>query len=223
MYILYHHPICPFSRKIRMFLAAKEINFELVVEDVSKKRKEFLLLNPRGEIPVLQVENLPISDSSVIIEYLEEKHPGEKNIIGSNAEERAEARRLQAWFDDRFYNEVTRPILFERYFSRFLEKNHAPDSEILRTARKNLSSHFNYIQSLLEQKKYLSSEKITIADIAAAAQISTLDYFGDINWLHHSVVKDWYSLVKSHKFFSEILKDRISGINPAECYANLDF
>ncbi len=223
MYILYHHPICPFSRKIRMHLAAKEINFELVLEDASKKRKEFIALNPRAEVPVLLDNKLPISDSSVIVEFLEEKYPDSKNIIGSTIEEKAEARRLQAWFDDRFYDEVTRPILFERYFSRFLVQNHAPDSDILRAARRNLSTHFNYIQSLLEQKKYLAGEKVTIADIAAAAQISTLDYFGDINWLHFATVKEWYSLVKSHKFFSEILKDRVSGISPAECYSNLDF
>ncbi len=223
MYILYHHTICPFSRKIRMQLAAKEINFDLVLEDVSKKRKEFAKLNPRCEVPVLLDGNSAISDSSVIVEFIEEKNIDDKNIIGSNIEEKAEARRLQSWFDDLFYKEVTKPILFERYFSRFLEKSHAPDSDVLRAARKNLSIHFNYIQSLLEQKKYLASEKITIADIAAAAQISCLDYFGDINWLHYATVKEWYSLVKSHKFFSEILKDRLSGIAPAECYSNLDF
>lgn len=223
MYILYHHPICPFSRKIRMHLAAKEINFDLVLEDIFKKRKEFASLNPRLEVPVLLDGKFTISDSSVIAEYIEEKNITEKNIIGSSIEEKAEARRLQAWFDDLFHREVTQPILFERYFSRFLEKNHAPDSDVLRAARKNLSTHFNYIQSLLEQKKYLAGEKITIADMAAAAQISCLDYFGDINWLHYATVKEWYSLVKSHKFFSEILKDRLSGISPAECYSNLDF
>lgn len=223
MYSLYHHPICPFSRKIRMHLSAKEIEFELIAEDLSKKRKEFIALNPRAEVPVLCHNNQAIYDSSVIVEYIEEQNINSRNLIGENAKERVEARKLQAWFDDKFYDEVTQPILFERYFSRFLVKNHAPDSDILRIARKNIATHFNYIESLLEQKKYLAAEKITIADIAAAAQISTLDYFGDINWLHYKTVKDWYSLVKSHKFFSEILKDRLSAIAPVEWYANLDF
>ncbi len=80
-----------------------------------------------------------------------------------------------------------------------------------------------YIEYLLESRKYLAFEQISVADFAAASQISVLDYFGDINWSYYSAVKDWYSLIKSHKVFQEILKDRIPNIIPPEYYNNLDF
>ncbi len=225
MYKLYHHPLCPFSRKVRIYLAAKEVLFELVVENFWERRKEFIALNAAATVPVMFDNNnaVAISYSSVIVEYIEEKHQEIRNFIGKNIEEKAEARRLSIWFDEKFYHEVSRYIINERYLKRFLPGSHAPDSDILRAARRNLNVHLNYIEYLLESRKYLAGDYISIADFSAAAQISVLDYFGDINWQHYQTVKDWYGLIKSHKAFHDILKDRIANINPPEWYSNIDF
>lgn len=222
---LYHHPLCPLSRKVRIHLAAKGINFTLINENFWQRRKEFIAINAAGTIPVLFDNSTAITvcGSSVIVEYIEEKNNDGKNFIGDSAEIKAESRRIQNWFDEKFYNEVSRLILHERYFKRYISGSHAPNSDTLRAARHNLNVHLNYIEYLLENKKYLAQDQISIADFAAAAQISVLDYFGDINWQHHAIVKDWYGLIKSHKIFSDILKDRIANINPPEWYSNLDF
>ncbi len=222
---LYHHPLCPLSRKVRIHLAAKEIDFILVSENFWQRRKEFIAMNAAGTIPILFDDSTAttVCGSSVIVEYIEEKNNDGKNFIGDTPEIKAESRRIQNWFDEKFYNEVSKIILHERYFKRFTPGAHAPDSEILRVARLNLNMHLSYIEYLLENKKYLAQDQISIADFAAAAQISSLDYFGDINWQHHASVKDWYGLIKSHKIFSDILKDRITNINPPEWYSNLDF
>lgn len=225
MYRLYHHPICPFSRKVRVHLAAKEIGFELIQENFWERRKEFIAMNPAGTLPVLfdNSNAAVVVNSSVIIEYIEEKHHESKSLLGDSLQKRAEVRRLQHWFDDKFYNEVTKYVLNERYFNRFLPGVHSPDSEILRVARRNLNIHLSYIEYLLESRKYLGGDHISVADFAAACQISSLDYFGDINWHHYLPAKDWYSLIKSHKIFGEILKDRIPNVTPPEYYAKLDF
>jgi glutathione S-transferase len=225
MYRLYHHPICPFSRKVRIHMAAKEIGVELVVENFWERRKEFIAMNSAANVPVLfdHSNSLIISESSVIIEYIEEKHSEIKNFIGENIVKKAEARKIQNWFDLKFFNEVTKYILNEKFFNRYLPSAKAPDSEVLRIARKNLNIHLSYIEYLLESRKYLAGEQISIADFSAAAQISSLDYFGDINWNHYLSVKDWYSMVKSYKFFAEILKDRLPNINPPQHYSKLDF
>ncbi len=225
MYRLYHHPICPFSRKIRVYLLAKEIGFDLVQENFWERRKEFIAMNPAGTVPVLfdNGNAAVITNSSVIIEYIEEKHAETKGFLGESVVERAETRRLQYWFDEKFYHEVSKYVLNERYFNRYLPSAISPDSEVLRVARRNLNIHLSYVEYLLETRKYLAGDHISVADFAAACQISVLDYFGDINWNHYLPAKDWYSLIKSHKIFGEILKDRIPNIAPPEWYSKLDF
>jgi glutathione S-transferase len=225
MYRLYYHPLCPFSRKVRVHLTAKEIDFELIQENFWERRKEFIAMNPAGTVPIIfdNVNANLIINSSVICEYVEEKHSDGKNFFGDNFVKRAEARRLQHWFDEKFYNEVTKHALNERYFNRFLPSSKAPDSEILRVARRNLNIHLSYIEFLLESRKYLAGDQISIADFSAASHISVLDYFGDINWHHYAPTKDWYCLIKSHKIFNEVLKDRIANISPPEWYSKLDF
>ncbi len=225
MYRLYHHPICPFSRKVRVHLAAKEIGFELIQENFWERRKEFIAMNPAGAVPVLfdNGNAAVVSNSAVIIEYIEEKHHETKSFLGDSQTKRAEVRRLQNWFDEKFYYEVSKHVLNERYFNRYLPSAQSPDSEILRIARRNLNIHLSYIEYLLESRKYLAGDHISVADFAAACQISVLDYFGDINWHHYLPAKDWYSLIKSHKIFGEILKDRIPNVAPPEWYSKLDF
>ena len=225
MYRLYYHPLCPFSRKVRVHLTAKEIDFELIQENFWERRKEFIAMNPAGTVPIIfdnESANL-IINSSVICEYIEEKHSDGKIFFGDNFVKRAEARRLQNWFDEKFYSEVTKHVLNERYFNRFLPSSKAPDSEILRVTRRNLNIHWSYIEFLLESRKYLAGDQISIADFSAASHISVLDYFGDINWHHYAPTKDWYCLIKSHKIFNEVLKDRLANINPPEWYSKLDF
>lgn len=225
MYRLYYHPICPFSRKVRVHLSAKELSFELVHENFWERRKELIAMNPAGTMPVLfdNANNAVIACSNAIIEYVEEKHEETKNYLGETVIKKAEVRRLQDWFDHKFYNEITKHILYERYLSRFLQGSHSPSSDVLRITRKNLEVHFRYIEFLLETRKYLAGDQISVADFSASAQISVLDYFGDINWHHFQVAKEWYSLIKSHKIFGEVLKDRIPNLTPPEWYSKLDF
>jgi glutathione S-transferase len=225
MYRLYHHPICPFSRKVRVHMAAKEIGLELIQENFWERRKEFIAMNPAGTVPVLfdNHNSSVVCGSSVIIEYIEEKHVETKNFLGDSLLQKAEVRRIQQWFDEKFYQEVSKYVLKERFFNRYLPGVNSPSSEVLRVARRNLNAHMSYLEYLLESGKYLAGDSISVADFTAASHISVLDYFGDINWNHYSPAKDWYSLIKSHKIFSEILKDKIINVKPPEWYDKLDF
>ena len=225
MYRLYYHPLCPFSRKVRVHLTAKVVDFELIQENFWERRKEFIAMNPAGSVPVLfdNISSNLIAYSSVIVEYIEEKHQDTRNFIGDNIARKAEARRLQNWFDEKFYNEVTKYILNERFFNRYSLDQKAPDSDILRISRRNLNIHLSYIEFLLESRKYLAGDEISVADFSAASHISVLDYFGDINWHHYQPTKDWYCLIKSHKVFKEVLQDTVANIAPPSWYTKLDF
>lgn len=222
MRILYHLWLSPFSRKVRIVLAEKKLEFRLKAENVWERREEFLGLNPAGEVPVFVDESgTVVSDSGAICEYLEETCP-DPPLIPGNAEERAEVRRLAAWFDGKFDREVTANLVGEKMMKRFLGMGN-PDSSAIRAGAQNLHVHLGYIGWLSERRRYLAGDAFSLADIAAAAHISAVDYLGDVPWEDHPAAKEWYARVKSRPSMRPILGDYIAGAPPPPHYADLDF
>jgi len=223
---LYHLLISPACRKVRLCLAEKNLGFELVEERDWERRHEFLALNPAGEVPVLVEEDgSVISGGMPICEYLEETVP-EVKLIPGDALERAETRRLVDWFDRKFAAEVSDGLIFEKVTRRFLgasEGGGAPDMAVVRAALHNLRYHLDYISYLMEERRWLSGEEMTLADLTAAAHLSCLDYVGDVPWSQFPGAKDWYVRIKSRPGFRQILADHVPGMPPPKLYANLDF
>lgn len=222
MRILYHLPLSPFSRKVRLALAEKRIPFDLRAERVWERREEFLDMNPAGTVPVLVEENgLVVADSGAICEYLDEAYP-DTPLLGRTLAERAEVRRLVAWFDHKFHFEVTRCLVYEKHMKRQLGRGN-PDAAAIRAGYQNLRPHLDYLGWLAESRHWLAGPTLTLADLAAAAHVSTLDYIGDVDWLISEAAKEWYARVKSRPSFRPLLGDRVSGVTPPEHYADLDF
>lgn len=222
MLALYHLILSPFCRKIRVILGEKGITFDLVAEKVWHRRPEFLALNPAAEVPVLVLDDGgAIAESSAIMEYLEETYP-QPNLMGGDPRARAEVRRLVAWFDLKFYREVTRNLSGEKVQKRFLGRGE-PSSEAIRAGHANLPVHLDYIAWLTERRNWLAGEQFSVADIAAAAHLSTLDYIGDVPWEDFRPAKDWYARIKSRPSFRPLLADHIPGLAPPRHYADLDF
>jgi glutathione S-transferase len=222
---LYHYPLSPFSRKVRFTLAEKGLEFDLQVENFWERRRKFLALNPASQVPVLVEEeegvNFSLSDSTAIVEYIEEKYP-DKILIGSDINQRAEVRRVSGWFNNKFYYEVTKYLLDEIVF-KFLKGSGGPNSEFLRAASENIKDHLDYIDFLTSNRSYLACDKFTMADITAAAQLSVVDYLGFVPWERNQRAKEWYMIVKSRPSFRLILEDSVAGFNPSANYKNLDF
>jgi glutathione S-transferase len=221
MYILYHYPLCPLSRQIRVILKEKNIDFELVQENYWEKQEQFLKLNPMAEVPVLSKDAITISDAAGIYEYLEETYL-ERNLLGQDPAVRADTRRIANSFNNRFYNEVSKPLINERLI-RFLTANGAPNSNLIRQSKANIYYFLDYIAYLVKMHKWLASESLSIADIVAASHLSVLDYFGDVPWDYNPYVKDWYSVIKSRPSFRALLSDRLPGFLPVKHYEVLDF
>ncbi|MDP6108956.1 MAG: glutathione S-transferase family protein [Rhodospirillales bacterium] len=222
MQTLYHSWLSPFCRKVRIVLHEKKIDFDLRVENVWERRNEFLSLNPAGEIPVLvEPGGTALSGSDVISEFMDEIHP-EQPLVGRHPLERAEVRRLVAWFDHKFNREVTENLVGEKVMKRFLGLG-APDSKAIRAGHNNIHTHLSYISYLIERRKWLAGNELTLADISAAAHLSCVDYLGDVPWEDHLPAKDWYARIKSRPSFRPLLLDHIPGAPPSRHYANLDF
>lgn len=222
MRTLYHVWLHPFSRKVRLALAEKKLEFELQIEKIWERRTAFLAMNPAGDVPVL-VENdgTILSNSQVICEYLEEVYP-DINLLGRDPIQRSETRRLTSWFDVKFNREVTDNLVGEKLMKRFLKLGE-PHGPSIRAGHANIHYHLDYIGFLCEKRKWLAGEHFTLADIAAAAHLSSIDYIGDVPWDEHHYARDWYARVKSRPSFKSLLEDRIPGFTPADHYENVDF
>jgi glutathione S-transferase len=222
MRILYHLPLSPYARKVRLVLAEKRLPFELRVEKVWDRRPEYLEMNPAGTVPTLVDNNgLVIPDSNAICEYLDEAYP-DTGLLGRTIADRVETRRLVAWFDQKFAAEVMRNLLWEKTMKQGLRLG-APDGNALRAGYTNLKQHMLYIDWLAEHRKWLAGANLSLADFAAAAMLSSLDFIGDVDWSVAPAAKDWYARMKSRPSFRAVLADRVNGMAPPPHYADLDF
>ena len=223
MWQLYQYPLCPFSRKVRFALAEKGVPHELVRELPWDRRDEFIDLNPAGQTPVLVAPNggATLIDSSAICEYLEETVPAPP-LLPQGPDARYEVRRLCAWFDGKFHAEVTARLMGERVFKK-LRGGGVPDSQAIKGGARDIKYHLGYMTFLLETRRWLAGNDMTLADFAAAAQLSCLDYVSDVPWDKYEAVKDWYAKIKSRPAFRSLLADHVPGFRPAPHYADLDF
>jgi glutathione S-transferase len=221
---LYHFPLDPASRQARLALAEKRLPFEGVAVRYWERPPELAALNPSGLTPVLvEIESgrrVVICEARAILEHLDETH--QPSLIGRDAAERAEARRLMQWFDRKFDAEVNGFLLHEKLEKR-LTKAGAPDLANIRLGREALRAHLAYVERLTSEREWLAGRRLTLADFAAAAHISVLDYFGDIPWAEVPSAKTWYMKVKSRPAFRPLLADRWPGLAPAGHYDDLDF
>ncbi|MFP4097660.1 MAG: glutathione S-transferase family protein [Alphaproteobacteria bacterium] len=211
MRILYHFWLNPFSRKVRMALIEKALGFELRVEKTWERRTEFLAMNPAGDLPVLiEKDGTTLSNSSVICEYLEEVYP-EVNLVGRDPVQRAETRRLVSWFDQKFNREVTENLVDEKLMKAVLNLGE-PHGPAVRAGRANIHYHLDYIGFLTERRQWLAGDLFSLADLAAAAHISAVDYMGDVPWEEHEAARKWYDKVVERKGFSELIEESVPGL-----------
>ena len=218
---LYHYPLSPFCRKLRLVLAEKKVKVDLVEEKYWERRPDFLVLNPSGKVPVLRGNDLILSDSQAICEYVESVH-SDPPLFPESAEQQYEMRRLIFWFDGKFHEEVTSKLLRERHLQK-VQHSAPPDANVVAKALKDIKFHLDYIDHLLVERKWLAGNQMTLADFTAAAHISCLDYLSDIDWNRSEAVKNWYSALKSRPAFRPLLADIVAGHRMPPHYADLDF
>ena len=107
MLTLFHHPLCPLSRYVRLIMGEYGIEARLVEERFWERREEFMLLNPAGAIPVLVADGQPaVPGAGIIAEYIEEtRQAGPEGLLPASPgiaatagnEAGAVAGNLAAW------------------------------------------------------------------------------------------------------------------------------
>jgi len=190
---------------------------------------ETVEMHTGGEPVRIVVAGYPaIPGATIIAEYIEETHAAEREnrLLPATPGERVEVRRLASWFNDKFHAEVSGPLVSERVFKRHMTLEQGggpPDTEAMRAARHNIRYHLAYIGWLVRTRDWLAGDRLSLADLAAAAHLSAADYLGDVPWNADEAAKNWYARVKSRPSFRGILADKLAGLPPAKSYADLDF
>jgi len=214
----------------RIAIAEKKLKVRETVVNPWEPEAEFSALTAEGTPPVLidltQHGTLTISGARAITEYVNE---GSKRnpLLSEDPFERAEARRLCAWFDERFTAEVDAYILAEKVERAVLSQTKydvgPADPEVLREGRVYLAEHLTYLTSLLETRDWFAGRRYSLGDIAAAAHLSCLDFLGEVSWREYPELKNWYQKIKSRPAFRALLGDRQPGLRAPRHYTDLDF
>ena len=222
--VLFHFPFDPGSRAARLALGEARIEWTEVLVRPWEDDCPVGNLNPSGMPPVLQTIGSPaltLCEAGAILGWVEDSQKGPL-LMPSDAAERAEVRRLLAWFERRFTDEVNAVLLHERMEKPLLRLG-PPEARMLREGREALKHHLAIFDGLLARRDWLAGRRLSQADIMAAAHLSILDYFGEISWANWPGLKTWYMKIKSRPCFRPLLSDRWPGLAPAPHYHDLDF
>lgn len=217
MFVLRCFSLSPFCRYVRLTLHETKIAHTIEFEKHCYNQSDLMRL------PVLQTETDQFSDARAICEYLTEMSIGTA-LLPNNTSERAHIRSWINRLQDEFWHSVTGKVLQERYFKRYRDSDaRQPDLETLKTAWRKRGGWLKELNENLHRNGVVVGTTLSLADLAAAAQLSSLDYFGDVPWVEHPHVREWYARLKSRPAFRPLLSDQLPGYAPAQHYADLDF
>jgi glutathione S-transferase/RNA polymerase-associated protein len=113
---LYEHPLSPYAQKVKISLYEKNVPFEAVVPNLFGGDSEFAAASPRLEVPSLVDDGIAVFDSTIILEYVEDKWPSPPMLPKSPAE-RARVRMIEELCDT-YYEAINWALAEIRFFRR---------------------------------------------------------------------------------------------------------
>jgi len=210
---LIHLLLSPPSRFARLLIGEKRLTFDPAAPE-----------DTAAQLPVFtDMDGTRAVGLWAIVDHLEGGYP-EHPLTPEDANARAESLRLLDWAMGSLHENVTRRIVYEKASQRFTgaPAKRAPDMEAIRSGREALKAALREIGAQADANGYLAARECTLGDLAVAAHISALDYFGEIPWMEFTSVSEWYMRMKSRPSFRSLLGDRVPGQPPVSHYAELD-
>ncbi|HEY1629881.1 MAG TPA: glutathione S-transferase family protein [Rhizomicrobium sp.] len=205
--------LSPPSRFARLLVAEKRLTCDPATPE-----------DPAAHLPVfVEMDGTTYTGLWAIIDQLEGSYP-DNPMVPEDSAARAEAFRLLDWAMGPFHDNVTRRIVYEKASQRHTGAavRRAPDMDTVRQGREALKAALTLIGETAERHGYLAARECTLADLAVAAHISALDYFGEVPWAEFPLAAEWYVKMKSRPSFRSLLADRVPGQPPVSHYAELD-
>lgn len=175
---LHMHPASITSRPVRLLLAEKEIPVEEVVVDLftgAHHQEPFASFNPNRMIPVLEDEDLKLTESSAILKYLADKY--DLPEYPKDLKARARVNEVMDWVNTNFYRDWGYNLCYPQLFP-----HHKRPTEESQTTTVNWGSEKSkfWLQVMNDYwlgdgRTWLTGEQITIADYFAASVVALGD------------------------------------------------
>jgi len=174
MNIIYGAPFSPFVKKVIVVLKLK--GMEYTVEPVTpfNKTEEFIKISPLGKIPAYKDASVELFDSSVICDYLDNKHP-EPSIYPKEITKRALTLNLEEYADTRLAELLGRGLVYEKIVKPYFLKEAINLEVVNDTINNQLPKELEYLNSKVLGKFMFGSE-ITIADITIGSLFLNASY-----------------------------------------------
>ena len=211
---LIHLMLSPSCRLARLMVAEKRVACDPVMSDDSKQ-----------SMPVLvDMDGTSAEGVWAILDHLEHHYPDHPLAPADDAA-RLACLRWVDWAMGPFHEQVTQRIVYEKAAPRFTGAgfSRAPDMNVIRSGREELKLALKAIGAAAESNGNLACRETTLGDLAVAAHLSALDYFGEVPWTDFPTAAEWYVRMKSRPSFRSLLADRVPGQPPSAHYAELDF
>ena len=161
---LISHKLCPYVQRAVIALTEKGVAFERIDIDLANKPDWFLAISPLGKTPVLQVGDVPIFESAVILEYLEETYP--KPLHPADPLKRAEHR---AWIE--FGSAVLNDIA--GFYA-------APDEVVFKAKTSQLEARFARLEARVAAAPWFDGENFSLVDAVFGPVFRYFDVFEEI-------------------------------------------
>jgi glutathione S-transferase len=168
---LYHNPLSPNVRRVRLTAAVLGIALEEKKLDFAKgehKNPEYLALNPNGAVPTLVDGDFVLTESRAIMQYLASKKP-ESGLLPRDEAARADVTRWQFW-DAAHFSPQMGTLAFEKMLKAMMGLGE-PDASKIQDALGNFRRFAAVLNKRLEGKQYIVGNALTIADLTVASSL----------------------------------------------------
>lgn len=198
---LYHFPASTHSRKVRILLIEKGLEFERIDVDLTKKEQknpEYLKIHPFGQVPALDDDGFIVYDSTIINEYLEDEYP-HPPLLPNDSDGRARARLMEDFRD----------IHFTPHFVEIIHEIRKPETErdqkVIQNAKGIITQCFDRIERELEGRDYLAGT-FSLADISYMPNIALLERLEIPVDPIYKNMRAWIERLKARPSFAESAK-----------------
>jgi len=211
---LIHLMLSPSCRLARLVVGEKRVSCDPVLAE-----------DARNPMPVfIDLDGTRAEGVWAIVDHMEANYP-DYPLAPEDAAQRRDCLRWLDWAMGPFHEQVTQRIVYEKAGQRFTGAafSRAPDMNTIRAGREELKLALSAIGRAVESNGYLAGRNCSLGDLAMAAHLSALDYFGEVAWSDYANAAEWYVRMKSRPAFRSLLGDRVPGQPPVAHYAELDF
>lgn len=219
--ILYYYMFCGYSRTIRFLMEENSVDFDISHQTPWNMSKECSAFCKIHNYPTIFDGHRSIECRSAIIEYLNIKYC-KNTLFPKDLQARLDVLQSCDWVEDNI-SLLCKQIVEERLHAVFVHKKSVDTIKINRVLdilHINISKMTHMID---KNNGYIVNGSISMADILAASFLSTIDYFGYIQWSSLYDLKTWYLKIKSRRNFYKLYDDVLKNLQPSRFYNLLDF